>query len=176
MTGIDQYTAYFKNLAIQHVILAHEEVDGKKAFVRSNIEELYSGFRTTLNSTGYIMRLISPEWKIVDNKSGNPMKRIEGSLFITGYHREEEYDEQQTAMDTSEQIVESIINRMTKDAKEELISENAIFYKSLNTLDNINVYPIENLEENRSGWQLTFHISPFYNICTKPDDWKDIIE
>lgn len=174
MIGLQEYIAYFKNFATQHEDIAHEEETGKEAFVRSNVEELLTGLRTKLHTRGYIMRLFTPEWTIEDNKSANAMKSMRCSLIISGYAPTDDFDKEHEAMDKSEAIIEQIINRMKKDSQNETLDENAIFYKSLRTLNKIDVYPQQGTDENHHGYMLTFTITPFYNPCVDNTQWKDL--
>lgn len=173
MITSNDYAAYFKNLAVQHKELDHSDDSGDNSFVRSNVWELYSGFRTKIKSKTHIMRLLSHQWRVLDSRSSNPKKVIQGGFLILGYHLSNDFNEMQNAIDSSEKIAQDIINRMKYDADNNKKDADSLFYTSMSTLNNISVDPIE-VDDNYSGWMVSFEITPFYSLCVEKNNWKDL--
>lgn len=123
------YNSYFRNLAEEHVDIAHGTKEGKSSFFRLvlsappfallEITEFLNAEKSKINSEKQFMLLESYDATLTDNKAGDRRKYMDGTFFILDKANKNEFNEVEAVLDATEQTAEQIAARMLKDFESE---------------------------------------------------------
>ena len=116
---INDIVEYFKDLCVNHPLLAHDEAVGSRIFEVIAYEEAFGDFRTAATEKGYFVRLIMPTmgWS---KKDDNAWKEYQcGLLFGKSYSsRESAKTAKIQAWDAAERIADDFVARMVYDSRD----------------------------------------------------------
>jgi len=153
MTNYTDYTAYFRQLAIDFL----GDSDTEKHFYRKGLEEFLQGLQTVVNYPA--MLLDRYDYKYSDNGADNVMKdRTIAFMIIDNAVDIEDYNRIDEIFDFTENIVDQIFNRV----REDMHYPKHDFMKYAN-MNNVQVSPIENYADATYGYFVTIDISSHHN-------------
>jgi len=174
MKFYQDYVGYFKNLAVQHTSVGHVSGETERFFT-INLEEILTGLRSKIDSSGCFVVLTNYIWRPVPEAGGTVRKHIEGMFYVL--HRISEKDDDTASevekMELCERVATDFINRISLDSKKEGYGANTFFGGSQNTLNFENCTPAE-LDASNKGYQVIFSIEPNYNTCVDHTVWNDL--
>jgi hypothetical protein len=169
---LEDYIEYFKNIAVTHPDLLHEDDLGKRIFALT-IEQALSNFRSGFKEKGFYMRPILYTYSVEGNKADDPRKKPMGGFIVARYHRPGKFEEYIEALSQSERIVDDILERINADS----LNGHPLFYGSQDTLTDIEITPSPySGDVNYSGWLCTFTFHNFFRACLEHPDspaWTD---
>ncbi|MDF1547099.1 MAG: hypothetical protein P1P88_04720 [Bacteroidales bacterium] len=153
MSKYTDYTNYFKKLATE--LLGHS--DTEKHFFRKGLEEFLNGLSTNVNYPA--MLLEEYDFRITDNGADNVMKPFTAAFIICDNVPDiEDYDRQDTVMDSTEEIVDKIYNRIRAAIRPPYQE----FFKYAQ-LGNVQASPVKNKADGNYGWYVTIEILSIHN-------------
>lgn len=154
MTKYTDYTAYFQQLAID--LLGHS--DTEKHFFRKGLDEFLNGMTGQVNYPA--MLLEKYDFKYSDNGADNVMKPRTVAFIICDHAKDtEDYNRQDAIMDSTEEIVDKIYNRIRRDIRPP--QHDFLKYASLG---NVQVSPVDNYADGNFGFFVTIEIFSFHNV------------
>lgn len=160
-----EYISYFRNIAIKLKSIGH--TDEVKRFTRINIEEVLNS-SMTLDLNNVCMTLEAYETGVDNNFSDNLRDIKTGALMILKHATSGDLDSQDSVLSETEQVVLSIISKMKKDMRDNVL----IKHLDLGSLQINKVGPVF---DNCFGWRLTFSFDESLNanVVYKTSDWLD---
>lgn len=119
-TTVEQYISYFRNLAVTHHLLLHNEATengdgdiGTKAFTRWNAEEAITGLRTQIGNRALLLEMYDWETK---STNVHDIKVLHTAAFTVVQKAEIGNTASEVeAFETTEQIVNDILKRLWVD-------------------------------------------------------------
>lgn len=136
----DQYIKYFKHQAVNHPDIAHQDVDGERAFNVVDIDEGLDQQRTTIKIGGYFLHLFHYTYSIRQPEGGGEvLKFIQGGFKVARHYepRADAADGYRDALVDAERVTDEIIEKMIADSR----NAHPLFYRSLDRAQDINVAP-----------------------------------
>ena len=127
---------YFKDLCVQHPLLAHAETSGQRVFEVIAYEEAFGDFRTAAKEKSYFVRFILPTMQFQRN-GNNAYKRYQVGLMVGKFYsiREDLKTAKVTAWANAEKVADDIITRMIYDSRE----GHALFNSTIDLIENTNL-------------------------------------
>lgn len=153
MTNYTDYTAYFKQIAVD--LFNHS--DQEKHFFSKGLEEFLNGLQGNVNYPALLLEKY--DYKYNDNGADNVMKpRTIGFIVCDNNPDMEDYQRNDQIMDTCEELVDKIYNRIRK-----AISPPGNEFLQYAKLNNVQVSPVDNYADGNSGYFVTMEIESFHN-------------
>ena len=155
------YRAYLSYLAANHPDLRHSEQDGGRVFAMMNIEEATSDLRGAATEKGFIMRGFHYTYRAAHDGDGR--KSIQGGFMVAKSFssRSEGRSSFFAAMDSSEQVIDELIERMVSDSR----AGHPLFLHSLDSDQTFIVRPRPAVGDNYAGWFCTFDFYNHFRVC-----------
>ena len=165
MSTYKNLQAYFDNLARTHTDILH--TDAEKHFFHSDLKEILSGIRETVNFPAVFMA--DYDYSFVDNDSDNHHKKRSIALvFIDHSSDDDDFDTISDIYSNMEQIADDWINRIYDDKLE----RRHAFLKDFE-LNEINAVQFSTVDNNFGIW-LPISATSLHDININPDKWSDI--
>jgi hypothetical protein len=74
---------FFKNLAVNHPLIRHEDVDNKRAFAIDKQTDILDGvFKQGLKSQGFNLRYASPQYRTITDETRGIMTQVELAFAV----------------------------------------------------------------------------------------------
>ncbi len=124
---------YFKNLCVQHPLLAHSETTGSRIFEVVAYDEAFGDFKTGAKEKSYFVRFILPTMKW-ENKDNNAHKRYQCGFIVGKYYstKEDLKTVKVTAWAEAERSADDFVARMVYDSRE----GHALFNSTIDLVEN----------------------------------------
>lgn len=174
MSTYKDAVAYFKSLAMSHVDIAHQDLDGKKKFFRLDMNEFYSGTVAQLPapSEGPFMVLFNyiSDFDRIDQVN---QKKQFLFLILKGYSVED-FNAEEDALDECEQVIIECVNKINEDSS--TYCENDFIFGGFE-YKNVRLLPMDKIKNASGqfiGWQCSFFLNERVNICVNPEKWQTI--
>lgn len=170
MILVSEYVNTFKNYCINHPELQHAETEGNQVFLVKSLFDYFAGaWRQKLQEKKYVFVLMLPNSAAI----GNNYQMNHCGFSVLHYHSErEETIDKITAMNNSQTVGISVIQRMVKDSINGVeVYENSFF----STEDlGLTIEPDEDAgDTGYSGFQFWFEFKTKIEKCDTGTVWDD---
>jgi hypothetical protein len=153
------YKNYFKDLSDKNKAIAF--------FVMGDSERIIGMQRSKISYP--CLWLESPDISVKDNKSDNVQGDFRGAFNIISHAKTDDYEAQDSAMETNFQIASEVISRMVKDRRGRE-PDSPMFNLDLSS---IVMLPINSMMiDNDFGWRVEFLINNNLNFCYDSTKWN----
>lgn len=165
----EEYVRYFLGIAENHMLIKHEDVSGKRAFVRTSIEEAFLGLdRTGISKDKYILELFNPTIRYSHNDKGQRLRELQGGFQILGHHKNGSNEDQITVMSRADQISSQIINLMRLHSR----GNHPLFARSFDDGQNVHQsFVTYGRDGNYAGVRNIFDIQTAISKCVHQSNW-----
>lgn len=162
---IEQYTAYFKKIAVNHPLIQHKDQKGKRTFFNINIEETQQSFRSGIKEKGLGMYLVDYTVNLLEGR-----RIAMGGFVIMGYSSTKSNDKNQVKQLT-ESVVYNILLRMQQDSQE----GEELFNYSLDELSDVSIVSFDYKADSQYvGHLCTFKFADRWEECVEDTEWIDL--
>jgi len=170
----DAYVEYFRNMAINHARLKHEDETKKKAFVRVSIQEAFLGYdRNALRKDGLVMELIDPTIRLGKSSGEMKYKNLQGGFQILGHHKNADDSSQTKVMAIAEETANDILLLMSLHSR----GGHPLFCRSFDNGENVDYNFVTNGRDgNYAGVRLMFDFKNARSTCVKQSAWCNDLE
>lgn len=171
MISPSQLRSYFKNIAIHHPQILHQDAEGKIAFAIDRQSDLLDGvFRTGLKAEGFSLRYGTPQFRTLTNDTSGLMATVDMAFAILKKANPTAIGEIEAATDESFDIVKGIIARLVYDSRK----RNPILGGSLNQLSEGDFVIEETLFQGDGTW--AGHLCLFHLKSEFIDDIDTLVQ
>lgn len=168
MQLLDDYIAYFKNIAVNHLDLIHSDTEGQETFSAIYPEEMLGDFRNKMKHQAITLHALKYSFSITDPQC--PMVNRLGGFIVMGYSKRGDFAGKSEMESTCERILLEIMIRIQADSK----NGHPLFNGSQNRLTDVRAQPYSNKATGQySGFVVTFPMITNIDFVHADVGWKD---
>lgn len=165
MSTYKDLQAYFENFARLHASILH--TDSEKHFFHSNLNEILSGLRSTVNFPCVLMA--DYDYSFIDNDSDNHIKKRSVALVFLDHASDiDDFEAISGIYSLMEQIADDWINRIYADK----LDRRHAFLKDFE-INETNAVQFSTADNNFGIW-LPISVSSLHNISIDTQKWTDL--
>lgn len=167
MTKLEQYEAYFEDIARKFVPISH--TDAEQRFFKMTYAQVLSGIRKTANVKEYCLFLMSFEPSVAATNTRQYRTEIRGAFEILKEPSLRDDLAKPAIMGEAHQHCEEIYAKMMKDHKDRT------FPLGFLSEDDVDFYPVESDFDKRIGYGCAFryHVGFAPVNIINPSNWND---
>lgn len=159
---IDAYINYFKNIAVTHPALLHQDAKGQKAFFQIDMEDLIENFAHGIQPNGYAMYVAEYFGNFFDR---NRSKNTGALVILSPYNRNDASTTRTQILKRTEHILFDVVGKMQNDSLEN--PSTVFFGDQFELLENIRFSPFKYKTGDHMGHILEFNWIQHTNICNR---------
>lgn len=154
---IAQYIEYFKEIAVSHPLLLHEDEQSKKSFFAIDFMELLGSFKNGIREKGLALYVLNYQSRF----SQLGVEEFEGGFVVMSYFNKNLPGAKQGVYDLTEKVAYQIIARLQHDSN----LMHPIWLDSLQHLDSFEKVAYKYAASNDYvGWLVTFNFKQVHNM------------
>jgi hypothetical protein len=167
---LQAYTDYFLDIATRLKEIAHSEA--KKRFTRINIEEVFSGLRSSLDLNNFCLCLESFEGSLGANNYDQVFDNNIGAFMIVKNCRVDDFVQETQICDQAKQIGLKVVAKMAYDAERRQRGLAPVALKNFD-IASVQYEKIGPLFDNCFGYRFTFLTYDSLSLVHNPDDFLE---
>jgi hypothetical protein len=161
------YKAYFKDIAENHKSILHSD-DNNKRFAGMNIEEVLTGLRSDLDTTGYCLILENFEGRLADNRSDNILNYKSCAFWVIKNAPSNDYATEEEVIDGCYDIAFDIISKINSD-KIPVPRNTMVKHFDPST---VTYNRIVNVFDSCHGYRVSFELHNHQSLKFEPSKWN----
>lgn len=161
---IAQYIEYFKNIAVNHPLLLHEDEHNKKSFYAIDFMELLGSFKNGIREKGLALYVLNYQSRF----SQLGIEEFEGGFVVMSYFNKNLKGAKQGVYDLTETVVYQIIAQLQHDSNQ----LHPIWLDSLQHLDSFEKVAYKYAaHSDYVGWLVTFNFKQLHHMSQYVADY-----